>query len=130
MGIQVFPGFRPSNEVNEKRHAFGLYTDFETEFSEIITFNPAVRIERYSDFGTTLNGKLSARAIPLWWLTLRGSMSSGFRAPSMQQLFFNNTSTQFVTDPDTGMMVGRDVRTLRNDSNLAKRIGIPELKEE
>ncbi len=124
-GIQVFPGFKPENEVNEKRHSFGFYSDFETDIYNIVTLQPAVRIERYSDFGTTLNGKLAAKASPLWWLTLRGSMSSGFRAPSMQQLYFNNTSTQF-----DGAGRASEVGTFRNDSPLAREIGIPELEEE
>ncbi len=53
-------------------------------------------------------------------------MSSGFRAPSMQQLYFNNISTQFVTGQAESIQVG----TFRNDSAVAKAIGIPELKQE
>ncbi|WP_462137787.1 TonB-dependent receptor plug domain-containing protein [Candidatus Mycalebacterium sp.] len=124
-GIQVFPGFQPQNEVNETRHAFGFYADFERKFKNFITFNHAFRVERYSDFGTTINGKLAAISNPLWWLTLRGAVSSGFRAPSMQQLYFNSISTQFDSDG-----IASEVGTFRNDSELAKRIGIPELKEE
>ena len=51
-------------------------------------------------------------------------MSSGFRAPSMQQLYFNNVSTQFNAG------VAQEVGTFRNDSSLAKQVGIPELKQE
>ncbi len=64
------------------------------------------------------------------WFALRGSVSSGFRAPSMQQLYFNNTSTQFVTDPDTGLTLAEERGTFQNDSCIARAIGIPELEEE
>ena len=124
-GIQVFPGFSPENEVVEDRHAIGGYVDFERELPQAITINPAVRYEYYSDFGSTINGKLALRANPLWWLTMRASGSSGFRAPSMQQLYFNNRSTQFDSDGKA-----QEVGTFRNDSAIAKEIGIPELKEE
>ena len=123
-GIQVFPGFKPSNEVSETRDAFSAYADAEFDVGEMLLLSPAVRYENYSDFGNTFNGKLSARAQLADSLALRGSASTGFRAPSMQQIYFNNTSTQF----NQGVL--RTVGTYRNDSDLAKAIGIPELKEE
>lgn len=123
-GIQVFPGFKPSNEVSETRDAFSAYADAEFDLGEILLLSPAVRYENYSDFGNTFNGKLSARAQLADSLALRGSASTGFRAPSMQQIYFNNTSTQL----NEGVL--RTVGTYRNDSDLAKAIGVPELKEE
>ncbi len=123
-GIQVFPGFKPSNEVSETRDAFSAYADAEFDVGEILLLSPAVRYENYSDFGNTFNGKLSARAALADSFALRGSASTGFRAPSMQQIYFNNTSTQF----NQGVL--RTVGTYRNDSALAKAIGVPELKEE
>ena len=99
-GIQVFPGFKPENEVNESRHAFSFYTDAEMFVDNLGVFDkvmvsPAVRYEHYSDFGHTINGKLATKLDFSRALAVRGSMSSGFRAPSMQQLYFNNVSTQF-----------------------------------
>lgn len=123
-GIQVFPGFKPSNEVSETRDAFSAYADAEFDVGEMLLLSPAVRYENYSDFGNTFNGKLSARAQLAGSLALRGSASTGFRAPSMQQIYFNNTSTQL----NQGVL--RTVGTYRNDSDLAKAIGVPELKEE
>ena len=123
-GIQVFPGFKPSNEVSETRDAFSAYADAEFDVGEMLLLSPAVRYENYSDFGNTFNGKLSARAALADSFALRGSASTGFRAPSMQQIYFNNTSTQF----NQGVL--RTVGTYRNDSDLAKAIGVPELKEE
>ena len=130
-GIQVFPGFSPQNEVNESRHAFSFYTDAEMFVNDLGVFDqimvsPAVRYEHYSDFGHTVNGKLATKLDFSRALAIRGSMSSGFRAPSMQQLYFNSVSNQFVTGQDDPVRVG----TFRNDSAIAKAIGIPELKQE
>ena len=130
-GIEVFTGFKPENEVNESRHAFSFYTDAEMFVDNLGVFDqvmvsPAVRYEHYSDFGHTINGKLATKLDFSRALAVRGSMSSGFRAPSMQQLYFNNISTQFVTGQADSIQVG----TFRNDSAVAKAIGIPELKQE
>ena len=129
-GIQVFPGFRPKNEVNESRHAFSFYTDAEMFVDNLGVFDkvmvsPAVRYEHYSDFGHTVNGKLATKLDFSRAFAVRGSMSSGFRAPSMQQLYFNNVSTQFNSDG-----FAEEVVTFRNDSTVTKAIGIPELKQE
>ena len=129
-GIQVFPGFKPSNEVSETRDAFGAYAETELDLGEMLLLSPAVRYENYSDFGNTFNGKLSARAQLAEAFALRGSASTGFRAPSMQQIYFNNVSTQFNFNEETGELDPFEVGTFRNDSDLAKAIGVPELKEE
>ena len=127
--IQVFPGFQPSNEVDELRTAVAFYTDVEVRPIKAVLINPAARIENYSDFGSTVNGKLALRYEPIEMLALRGSASTGFRAPSMQQLYFNNVSTQFTNTADGGTIV-REIGTFRNNSETAKAIGIPELVEE
>ena len=126
-GIQVFPGFKPENEADELRSAFSLYVDTEFYVSDTFLISPAVRFENYSDFGSTVNGKVATKLDLSAQFALRGSVSTGFRAPSMQQLYFNNVSTQFVTDPEPrGVQVG----TFRNDSDIAKDVGIPDLEEE
>ena len=128
-GIQVFPGFAPENEVSETRDAYSAYADAEFDVGERILLSPAVRWENYSDFGNTFNGKISARAALADSFALRGSASTGFRAPSMQQIYSNHTSTQFNPLPGGGFGPSQ-VRTYRNDSQVAKEIGIPQLKEE
>ena len=127
-GIQVFPGFKPENEVDELRNAFSLYMDTEFYLSDTFLISPAVRVENYSDFGSTINGKVATKFDLSGDFALRGSVSSGFRAPSMQQLYFNNISTQFRNVD--GEQVAFEVGTFRNDSDLAKAVGIPELDAE
>lgn len=127
-GIQVFPGFAPSNEVDESRDIWSVYLDAEYDITEALLVSAAVRYDDYDDFGDTTNGKLAARYTVNDWLKVRAAASTGFRAPSMQQQFFNNISTQFVDV--LGTLVAQERGTFRNDSALAQAIGIPELKEE
>ncbi|MCK5425255.1 MAG: TonB-dependent receptor [Emcibacter sp.] len=127
-GFQVFRGFSPDNAVNESRNNFAVYTDVEVDLSSNFLINVAARYENYSDFGNRINAKLSARYQLSNALALRGSISSGFRAPSMQQKFFNSTSTQFIEID--GVSVAQERGTFRNDSDVAHALDIPELRKE
>ena len=92
-GAQGFVGFQPSNEVDEDRTAVGVYVDVEAPVTERFTVAGAVRFEDYSDFGTSTTGKVSARYDFTPEFALRGSVSTGFRAPSLQQSFFTSTAS-------------------------------------
>jgi iron complex outermembrane recepter protein len=127
-GIQVFPGYRPENRVDEDRNSYAVYLDLEYDAIDRWLLGGAVRFEDFSDFGNTLNVKVAAAFQATDLLRLRSSVSTGFRAPSLQQQFFNSTSTQFVTIG--GESVAQERGTFRNDSNVARAIGIPRLKEE
>ena len=140
-GIQVFPGFRPDNEVDESRTNIAGYADFESYLSGQpgtgLLVGAAVRGEQYSDFGATVTGKATARYDLTKQVAVRAAGSTGFRAPSLQQLYFNNISTQFKVDADdidkdgnTDELIALEVGTFRNDSEAARALGIPELKEE
>ncbi len=129
-GIQVFSGFRPNNEIDQSRTAVGAYVDLETRLRDDLLLATAVRFEDYTDFGSFLSGKVAAR----WELTdtfaLRGSVSSGFRAPSLHQAHFNNTSTQFVFSDATGELVPFEVGTFANGGEVTNAFGVPSLREE
>jgi len=130
-GFQVFRGFSPSQEVDESRDSYSAYVEVESDVTDQLTLSGAARFESFSDFGETFNGKFAARFdLVEDRLALRGAVSTGFRAPSMQQRFFNSVSTQFVTDPGTGATVAQERGTFRNDSPVALALGIPALKEE
>ncbi|MCC2607227.1 TonB-dependent receptor plug domain-containing protein [Planctobacterium marinum] len=123
-GIQVFPGFSPMNSVDETRFVYSAYFDAEWDLSSRSLLNGALRFDHYEGFGNTLNLKLAGRHdFDNRW-GIRTSFNTGFRAPSMQQLYFNNISTQFNNG------VAAQVGTFRNDSQLAKELGIPQLEEE
>lgn len=127
-GIQVFPGFSPANEVDESRDVYSAYIDAELDVTDAWLVSAAVRYDDYDDFGDTTNYKLASSYDITDSVKVRAAYSTGFRAPSMQQQYFNSVSTQFVLD--MGVLVPREVGTFRNDSALAKAIGIPQLKEE
>lgn len=95
-GAQGFPGFQPSNEIDESREAVGIYVDAETQITERLLGSVAVRGEHYSDFGENITGKISGRFDFTEAFALRGTVATGFRAPSLQQQFFTSTATNFV----------------------------------
>ena len=123
-GAQVFPGFRPGNEVNKYRSSVAAYADVETNFSKSLLVDVAARFENYSDFGSTFNWKIATRLKASQNLNLRASVNTGFRAPSLQQIYFNSTSTLFVDG------IPYEVGLFANDSKVAKALGIPKLKQE
>ncbi|MYK17724.1 TonB-dependent receptor, partial [Candidatus Poribacteria bacterium] len=140
-GIQVFPGFRPDNEVDESRTNVAGYVDFESYLSGQpgtgLLVGAAVRGEQYSDFGATVTGKATARYDLTEQIAFRAAGSTGFRAPLLHQLYFNNISTQFKADNndadgdgDTTELLPFEVGTFRNDSDAARALNIPVLKEE
>jgi iron complex outermembrane receptor protein len=95
-GAQGFPGFKPENELDEDREAYGAYADIEAQVTDQFLASVAVRAEDYSDFGNTVNGKLAARYDFTDSFALRGAASTGFRAPGLQQAFFTSTATNFI----------------------------------
>mgnify|MGYP001950170995 FL=1 len=131
-GIQGFSGIAPLSALKETRNVISLYTDVEHYLTDDFNINGALRYDNYDGFGQSTNLKLASQWQVQDNVSLRGAISTGFRAPSMQQLYFNNISTQFVSNPNTpsGDQIPIQVGTFRNDSQLAKNIGIPELTEE
>ncbi len=128
VGSQVFSGFLPRNAINETRTVTGGYIDIEQDFSERFLVAAAARFENYSDFGSTLNGKLAARFKLLDNLSVRASASTGFRAPSQQQKYYAKANTLFVTQG--GSQVPVEAGTFTNYSKPAELLGISPLKEE
>ncbi|MBV6646465.1 MAG: TonB-dependent receptor [Cyclobacteriaceae bacterium] len=123
-GANSFPGFSPLNEVDESRSNISAYADLEFNITEQLLVTTAGRFENYSDFGSTINGKLAARYEFSSAFALRGAISTGFRAPSLHQQYFNNIATDIVD----GELVSSGI--FRNDSDIARQLGIPELEEE
>jgi iron complex outermembrane recepter protein len=128
IGSQVFPGFRPSNEVDESRHSVAGYVDVEGDVLRWLRLGAAGRSEHYSDFGNTTIGKITARVQFDPRVTLRGSISTGFRAPSLGQSFFSSTATNFV---NLGQgLVPVESLTLPVQSPAAQALGAAPLKPE
>ena len=123
-GAQGFPGIPPASATDESRHSYAGYLEFDGEVFENFTATVAGRYEHFSDFGDTVNGKLALRYEFVPGFAARGSVSNGFRAPSLHQQFFTTTSTNFVS----GVPV--DISTVAVASPLARALGSKDLKPE
>jgi iron complex outermembrane receptor protein len=123
-GSQGFPGFQPGDAANRNRHSSAAYLDFEADLTARTKLQAALRHERYSDFGSTTTGKLAGSFRATNDILLRASASTGFRAPSLQQVYFSSTFTDFISG------VPMDVVLAPNGGAVANAAGIPSLKEE
>lgn len=124
-GTQGFPGFDPEAAVDEGRNSLGVYLDVESELARRFLAGAALRYERYSDFGNTVTGRVSGRANFTDEFSLRGTFSTGFRAPGVQQAFFSLRSTNLNA---AGVLT--DTLTARQNSPVTQDFGIPPLTEE
>lgn len=121
-GSQGFPGY--SVDLGKSRTNFAAYLDTELDVTKNWMVSGAARFENYSDFGSTFNGKFATRYAITPEFAFRGSISTGFRAPSLVQKYYSLQFTNFQ---------GGDLVTIQlgsNDSALAKTAGIQNLNEE
>lgn len=123
-GSQGFPGFQPGDQTDADRHSSAAYLDIETDLTDRFKLQTALRHERYSDFGSTTTGKLAGAYRINPTVLLRGSASTGFRAPSLQQAYFSSTFTDFVNGQPL------DVVLAPTGGRVANAAGIPQLKDE
>ncbi|MET0858412.1 MAG: TonB-dependent receptor [Telluria sp.] len=123
-GSQGFPGFQPSDATDKNRHSSAVYLDLEADLTSRTKLQGALRYENFSDFGSTVTGKLAGSFRLADAVLLRGSASTGFRAPSLQQVYFSSTFTDFVGG------VAKDVVFAPNGGAVTNAAGIPKLKEE
>ena len=123
-GAQVFPGYQPSDVLDRSRTNVAGYLDLESDIGSRLLVGLAGRAENYSDFGSNISGKASARFSILDNLSVRGAVSNGFRAPSLQQRYFTSTSTQFVQG------VPQTVLTANNENPIVAAFGVGSLKQE
>jgi iron complex outermembrane recepter protein len=121
-GAQVFPGFR--TRVNEDRDSQSLYVDFDADVTGRWNVDLATRFENYSDFGSDLNGKLAMRFAVTDAVSLRGGVSTGFRAPSLHQMSYETASTNNVG----GVLL--EIGTFPVDSPVARALGSKDLEPE
>ncbi len=123
-GSQGFPGYGPANVVDRSRSNISVYADGEFDLSEAFLISVAGRFENYSDFGSTINGKLAMRLKATENINIRGSVSTGFRAPSLAQIYYNLRFTNFIGG------IASDQLLSPNNSPVTASFGIGPLKEE
>lgn len=128
-GAQVFPGFQPvigGQRVDRERarRNISAYVELDADVSDRFNIQIAGRYEDYSDFGSDLNGKIAARFEVVDGVALRGALSTGFRAPSLQQQFYAAQATNNVN----GVLL--DTVTLPVDNPVAIALGATPLDPE
>jgi iron complex outermembrane receptor protein len=122
-------GFSPLEAVNRERTNIGAYVDAEADLTQALLLGGALRFEHYSDFGSNLSGKVSGRYRITDQLALRGAVNRGFRAPSLQQLYFSANDPQFgknALNQDDAI----NILHIRNDDPVIKTLGYGNLGPE
>lgn len=123
-GSQGFPGFQPADVVKANRSNIAGYVEGELDITKRWLVDGAIRLENYNDFGFVNTYKFSTRYKVTKDFNLRGSVSTGFRAPSLQQINFSNTETNVQAGSISV------VKIAPNDNPITKAAGIPNLKQE
>ena len=124
-GSNSFPGIRAENARTNSRYNLGAYLDATWDITKNFLIAGTVRAEKYSDFGDAQVGKFSTRLkLADDKIVLRGSVSSGFRAPTLHQIYAQ--STQASSAGGTIVLSG----LFNNGSKEAYALGVPKLKAE
>lgn len=124
-GVQSFPGLRPENALEESRTNIGVYASLDWDVSKSFLIGGALRYENYSDFGSNVSWKINARQlIGNDKGAIRASVSTGFRAPSLHQIYLSNIQTLL-----SGGTVSNQ-GTFNNVSPVIRGLGVPELDAE
>ena len=124
VGCQCLPGLAPANESDRDRDAIGVYVDAEADVLDNLLVGVALRAENYSDFGQTTNGKIAMRYELQDGLAVRASLSTGFRAPALQEAYFSSIATNFIDG------VPYEVGTFPVDTEPARALGATDLEPE
>lgn len=131
-GAQGFAGWGPQDEVNVSRTNLAEYVQLETNLTEKLGVSLAARHEDYSDFGTANSAALSGRFDFTDSFALRGTVSTGFRAPTLGQQFYSETASGFFGEGNSlGLPPGPYLRGLVPTNNpVAVLLGAKPLKAE
>lgn len=118
VGMQLFPGIQAQNELSKTRSNVAGYADVEFHLTKKFLFEGAIRYENYSLFGDNLSWKVASRYKLSSKLSIRSSFSTGFKAPYLHQIYFNNLGTQFIDGESV------KVGTFNNESATTRAFGI------
>ena len=124
-GADSFAGNSPGNSGKFTRYNFGGYASLNWNPTENLTLDGTIRSENYSDFGNAFVWKASGAYTISDKYTLRSSLSTGFRAPTLHQIYTQKAQYSFV--PGQGIQVGGLVNNVSSQAGL---LGISKLKQE
>lgn len=122
-GSDSFAGIKPEEVVSERRTNFAAYAGLDFDITESLLLGAAARFENFSDFGTNFSWKVNARYKIGKRGAVRGSYSTGFRAPSLHQRYLINSQYIIVQGSPDPQLQG----TLANDNPAVKALGVPDL---
>ena len=126
VGADSYAGNRPENSGIFNRYNFGGYFDVGYDVTTSFLLSGTIRNEYYSDFGNAFVYKVSSRVKTLEdRLTLRGSYSTCFKAPTLHQIYTQRAQYSFV--PGAGIQV---IGLINNVSPQARLLGVQSLKPE
>lgn len=123
-GSEGYPGYQPTDAKIASRTNEAVYAEGALDITKRWLIDGAARFEDYSDFGAVSTFKFATNYKLTNNFNLRGSISTGFRAPSLQQINFSNTNTSIIG----GNLVY--TKLVPNYSDVAKAATIPALKPE
>ncbi|MEN9609287.1 MAG: hypothetical protein RLZZ628_101 [Bacteroidota bacterium] len=124
-GSNSFPGLDRVNAGSNSRFNMGGYVDLSYDITKEFMVNGTFRTEKYSDFGAANVYKLSTRyKLPSELGVIRGSFSTGFRAPTLHQIYAQSVQASFASG--TILLSG----LFNNRSAQARALGVPNLKPE
>ncbi|HJU72341.1 MAG TPA: TonB-dependent receptor [Gemmatimonadaceae bacterium] len=123
-GSSVFQGFAPTDQSDNSRNNVGAYVDLETNLNVNTLVNVAGRFESYSDFGEKFTAKAAVRYQPDRSFVLRGAVSTGFRAPGLQQSWYSHTTTAI----QNGVLI--EIGNFPVEHRASRIFGAKPLKEE
>ncbi|WP_039747883.1 TonB-dependent receptor plug domain-containing protein [Solimonas variicoloris] len=118
-------GLRPSDTANLDRNEGAFYLDLSGDIADRLFVEGAARYEHYDDAGGKLTGKLSGRYEFARQIALRGAVSNSFRAPSLAQVGFQSTTSNFG---EGGTL--NDIRVLSVNDPIARALGARRLDPE
>jgi iron complex outermembrane receptor protein len=124
-GSSGLAGTRPADAGENSRDNYAVYADLEHDITDDFMLQYALRYEDFSDFGSTLNGKIAGRYSITDSTALRGAVSTGFHAPTPGQSNLRSTTTTF--DNNNNLI---EVGLLPADSAEAAAAGAEPLTEE
>jgi len=122
-GAESFIGYYPQNVTNASRTSEAGYIDLATKPIANLSVDAAFRYENYSDFGSTKTGKFTARYDFSPAIAIRGTISNGFRAPTLAEEYYNGlnvgpTSVSAQEAPDSPSAAAAGFAKLKPEQSI------------
>ncbi len=122
-GSDSFAGIKPAEAGIWTRNNFAMYGQLDYDIDEDFLIGAAGRYEDFSDFGTNFSWKVNGRYKLGKKGAIRGSYSTGFRAPTLHQRHLTNSQYIIVAGSSEPLLQG----TLANDNAAVQALGVPNL---